>query len=116
MHIGPSHPSKKGYDFDSLSRVQRRAGADILEVRVVDGLGEESIARLVPARERDTGRAGRAATGNLDLEASDVGLGLASSGVECDGLGADEVVARCQALGDSEGSLSAVGVEDFGSP
>lgn len=99
-----------------LTRVDGRARAGVLEARVVDGLGEESVAELVCAREADTSRVCGTSTSDLDLEAGDVWLGVSGTGVQSDGLGTDEVVACSNRLGDSEGTLSAVGVEDLCSP
>jgi hypothetical protein len=99
-----------------LTRVDSWAGADVLEARVVDGLGEEGVALLVRARERNTSRVRATSTSNLDLEASDVWLGLTNTGVQRKNLSTDEVVAGSDALGDGERALSAVGVEDLSSP
>jgi hypothetical protein len=99
-----------------LTRVDSWAGADVLEARVVDGLGEERVAERVATRERDTRGGCAASTSNLDLEARNVWLRLASTGVQRNSLSTDKVVTRSDVLGNSERTLSAVGVEDLGSP
>lgn len=71
---------------------------------------------LVATREADTGWVRASTVLDVDLEAADVWLRIASTGVEGDSLGTDEVVARGERLGHSEGPLSAIGVEYFGSP
>lgn len=100
----------------NLTRVNSRSRADILEGRVVDRLAEDGVRQLVRAGEADTGRVRASATSDLDLEARHVGLGLSNAGVQSQNLRADEVVARGDVLGDREGSLAAVGVEDLGAP
>jgi hypothetical protein len=71
---------------------------------------------LVSTREADTSWAGTAASCDLNLEAADVRLGLTSSGVQRDSLGADQVVTRGDALGNGESPLSAVCVKNLGAP
>ena len=100
----------------NLTRVNSRSRADILEGRVIDGLAEDGVGQLVRAGEADTSRVGASATGDLDLEARHVGLGVSGAGVQGQDLGADEVVARGDVLGDREGALAAVGVEDLRAP
>jgi hypothetical protein len=99
-----------------LTRPDSGAGAGVLERAVVDGLCEERVAELVRSWERDTRRACGSRSGDLDLEAGHVWLGLASSGVQSNGFGADEIIARCERFGHNEGPLAAVGVQDLGPP
>jgi hypothetical protein len=99
-----------------LTGVDSRSRADVLERRVVDSLGEDSVAELVGAGEADAGGVGAAATSDLDLEAGDVRLGLTNTRVQRKSLSSDEVVARGDVLGDSESSLSAVCVQDLSAP
>jgi hypothetical protein len=122
MHCPKQHQSKvynmkiKQESLTLLTRPDSGAGAGVLERAVVDSLGEEWVAELVRARERNTRWVCGSRSSDLDLEAGHVRLGLASSGVKSNGFGSDEVIARGERLGHNEGALAAVGVQDLCSP
>ena len=72
--------------------------------------------QLVSSRELDTARVCGSAASNLHLEAADVRLWVAGTGVERNSLSPDEILTRCQALWHGECALSAVCVEDLSTP
>jgi len=99
-----------------LTRVDSWAGRDVLEARVIDGLAEDGVAKAVCARERNSGRVCAAPTSDLDLEACNVWLRVSCTSVEGKNLGTNKVISRSDRLGNGEGLLSAVGIEDLSTP
>jgi hypothetical protein len=99
-----------------LTSINSWSRASIFEARVIDRLGEEPVAKLVRAREGNTGRVRTTSACNLNLEARNIRLWVANTSMQCNRFSADEVVAGSNRLGDGEGALSAVGVEDLCAP
>jgi hypothetical protein len=75
-----------------------------------------NIPQRVSTREANTSRVRASAVLDVNLEARDVRLRVASTGVKGNDLRADKVVAGSQGLGNSKGALAAVGVEDLSAP
>lgn len=88
--------------FPFLTSPDIGAGSGVGQGSLVDVDEDAGVAGLVRAGELDAGGGSRAAAGDLDLEAGHVELGatLAARAVQSKGLGADEVVASSQSLGD----------------
>lgn len=99
-----------------LTGVDSGSGADVLESRVIDSLGEDRVGELISTGKRNTGGVCASSTSDLDLEARYVRLGVSSTRMECKNLSTDEIVASSDALGNGESTLSAVGVEDLSAP
>jgi len=84
---------------------------------LVDVDGEARVSRAIGTREFDSSRAGRAISDNVNLETARVELSSSSatSSMESDDLGTDQVVPRCD-IGNGERPFAAVVVKDLDSP
>lgn len=88
--------------FPFLTSPDIGAGSGVGQGSLVDVDEDAGVTGLIRAGELDAGGGSRAAAGDLDLEAGHVELSatLAARAVQSKGLGADEVVASSQSLGD----------------